>query len=275
MNVKNFTLFVKDKEPTFLYFHKNLKKIILSYHIRELKEKSSGTLLFSFREKTKFNINIPDIINTNISNSSKIFLHSDFLSKIKENTLNITLSHIENKECTLIFQIIAPNSNYVLQKQNLNKGFITSNNLYQYYYIQVLEEEGEIMLHNKRNIGKLFGIIKKNNIEPYNISEYSKDEKDNELEFNEYTQKLSFNSENTYNCKKGCYLLITYYNENNNTNNPVINYEFTLYARIWDVDDEASQIINIPNNEFIFGTFEEDSSSIIIILFLSLMKQRK
>ena len=75
-----------------------------------------------------------------------------------------------------------------------------------------------------------------------------------------HAQKLSFNSEHTKNCKKeGCYLLITYYNENYNTNKPIINYEYTLYARIRDVEDEISQIINIPINEFIFRTFEEVS----------------
>ena len=259
IEVKKFSLFVQEKEPTFLYFDDKFTKIILLYNIKELKEKSSSTLSFSFSEITKFNINIPDLINTNISNSTTIFLDSDSLSKIKENILNITITHFENTKSSLIFQIIEPNSINVLQKYNLNKGFITSNYLYQFYYMQVLDEEGEIMLHNKRNNGKLFGVIKGGNIDPYNISEYSKDEKDNELEFNEHTQKLSFNSEHTKNCKKGCYLLISYYNDNYNTNRPIINYEYTLYARIWDYDDEISQIINIPINEFIFGTFEEDS----------------
>ena len=258
IEVKKFTIFVKEKEPNLLFFYKKLKKVILLYNITELRGKSGATLSFSFREVTKFNINIPDIINTNISNSITIFLDSDSLSKIKENILNITITHIEDKKCSLIFQIIEPNSIYALQKNYLNKGFITSNYLYQYYYMQVLVEEGEVMLHNKRNTGKLFGVIKQF-IDPYNISEYPKDEKDNQLEFNEHTQKLSFTSENTYFCNKGCYLLITYYNENYNTNKPIINYEYSLYARIWDVDDEASQIINIPTDEFIFGTFVEDS----------------
>ena len=116
------------------------------------------------------------------------------------------------------------------------------------------------MLHNKRNIGKLFGVIKEgNNTDPYNISEYSKNEKENKLEFNDHTRKLSFNSRHTSHCEEGCYLLITYQNENYNINNSIINYEYTLYARIWNVEDEISQIINIPINEFIFGTFEEGS----------------
>ena len=258
IEVNKFTLLVEKREPTFLYFYENLRQIILSYNITELMENSSITLSFSFNNITKFNINISDIIYTTIINSTTIFLDSDSLSKIKEKILNINITHIENKNCSLIFQIIEPNSIYALQKNNLNKGFITSNYLNQYYYMQVFEEEGEIMLHNKRNIGKLFGVIK-SNIDPYNILEYPKDEKDNKLEFNKHIQKLSLNSKYTSHCKEGCYLLITYYNENYNSNKPIINYEYTLYARIWNVEDEIPQIINIPINEFIFGTFEEDS----------------
>ena len=39
--------------------------------------------------------------------------------------------------------------------------------------MEVFEEEGEIMLHNKRNNGKLFGLIKpKKGVYPFNMSEY-------------------------------------------------------------------------------------------------------
>ena len=260
IELNKFTLFVEKKEPTFIYFYENFTQIILLYNITELMEESSLTLSFSFNNITQFNINISDIINTTISNSTSIFLDSDSLSKIKEKVLNIKITHIENKNCSLIFQIIEPNSIYALQKNNLNKGFIPSNYLYQYYYLQVFEDEGEIILHNKRNIGKLFGVIKEGNTDLYNILEYSKNEKENKLEFNDHTQKLSFNSKHTSHCEEGCYLLITYYNENYNINKPIINYEYTLYARIWNVEDEIPQIINIPINEFIFGTFEDDSS---------------
>ena len=262
IEIKKYTLLVEENEPTFLYFDKDFKKIILKKNIEYLMKNSTPalTLSFSFNDISEFNINIPNIINTNISNSTSIFLDSDSLSKLTEKILEITVTYTNKKNCSLIFQIIEPNSIYALQKNNLNKGFIVSNSQYQFYYIQVFEEEGEIMLHNKRNTGKLFGIIKEGIIEPYNISEYLQEEKDNKLEFNVHTQKLSFNSSHTQNCKEeGCYLLITYYNENYNTNNPIINYEYTLYARIWNIEDEISQIINIPINEFIFGTFEEDS----------------
>ena len=123
--------------------------------------------------------------------------------------------------------------------------------------MEVFQEEGEIMVHNKRNNGKLFGIIKPKEIvnSPYNISEYLIKEEDNKLEFNEHSQKLSFNSGHTKNCNKGCYLFLIYYNEDINNAKPIIGYEYTLLTRIWDADDLSPQIINIQFNEYIFGTF--------------------
>ena len=257
----NLTLFVEENEPTILYFDKdNLETINLSYNIS--KNTSFLALSFSFNEVSKFNINIKDIIDTTISNSTTIFLDSDSLKKIKDDNLYIKIEQNENSYPSFLnFQIIKPNSIYILQRNYINKGFITSNSSKQYYYMEVFEEEGEIMLHNKRNNGKLFGLIKpKNEVKyPFNMSEYLTEDKDNKLEFNEHTQKLSFNSGHTKDCKKGCYLLLTYKNENIDNANPLIGYEYTLFARIWDVEDFSPQIINIPLNEYIFGTFEDNS----------------
>ena len=110
IEVNKLILSVEEKEPTFLYFYENLTQIILSYNFAKLKKNSSLTLSFSFNNVTKFNINISNIKYSNISNSTSIFLDSDFLSKIKEKKLNIKINLIENKNCSLIFQIIEPNS---------------------------------------------------------------------------------------------------------------------------------------------------------------------
>jgi len=266
---KNLSLLVEENEPTILFFGKifdnkgvkeGLKIINLSYRVS--KKDSFLALSFSFNEVSNFNIYITDIINTTISNSTTIFLDSDSLKKIKEDNLYIRIEQNENSySCSLTFQIIKSESIYILQRNYINKGFITSNSSKQYYYMEVFEEEGEIMLHSKRNNGKLFGLIKtKKDIKyPFNMSEYLTDENDNKLEFNEHTQKLSFNSSHTKDCKKGCYLFLTYKNENINNTKPIIGYEYTLLSRIWDVDDFSPQIINIPFNEYIFGTFEDNS----------------
>ena len=115
------------------------------------------------------------------------------------------------------------------------------------------------MLHNKRLYGELYGFIKsKTGINPYNITEYIKKGEDNQLKFDANTRKLSFKSNQTEQCEKGCYLLITYSHDNYDLN-PRVGFEYTLLARIWDEEKIDSQIINIPFNEFIFGVFEEDS----------------
>ena len=225
IKVNYLTLEIEEKEPTNLYFDKNfLDNINLVYkNITVIKNRASFiTLSFSFNEVSTFNIIIPDIINTNISNSTTIFLDQESLLKIKGDTLNIRIEHIDTKyPCSLIFQIFEDNTIYILQRHYINKGFIDSNSSNQYYYMEVFQEEGEIMLHNKRNNGKLFGLIKpKDEVSsPFNSLEYLKNENNNELEFNEHTQKLSFNSSHTKKCNKGCYLLMTYYNENINGTN--------------------------------------------------------
>jgi len=150
-----------------------------------------------------------------------------------------------------------------LQRDYINKGFIDTAHTLLYYYMEVFEEEGEIILNNKRQDGKIFGLIKnKNGTNPYNINEYINDDqnkKGKSLKFDNHAQTLSFNSEDTKNCKKGCYLFLTYYNQNENHTKPIIGYEYTLLVRIWDVDDYRPQIINLPFNEYIFGTFEDNS----------------
>jgi len=263
IDISNLTLLIEENEPTILYFDENyLKKIKLSYPIEEIaKLISFFTLSFSFNDVSQFNIIIPEIINITISNSTTIFLDQELLIKIEGDKINIIIEQIGNKyPCLLTFQIIAPKKVYTLQRDYINKGFIATSHKNLYYYMEVFEEEGEIILNNKRNSGKLFGLIKnKDGINPYNINEYIQNEKDNKLEFNVHTQKLSFNYEHTKNCKKGCYLFLTYYNENNKSQKPIIGYEYTLLVRIWDVDDYSPQIINIPFNEYIFGTFEDNS----------------
>jgi len=270
IDVSNLSLLVEVNEPTILYFDENyLEKINLSYQIDKLsKESSYIALSFSFNDVSKFNINISDILNTTISNSTTIFLDPDSLFNIKGDKLKISIEQIENKyPCLLTFQIIAPKQVYTLQRDYINKGFIDTNHEYLYYYMEVFEEEGEIMLNNKRQNGELYGIIKKKEgiINPYNKSEYIQNEKyklSNQLIFNKHTQKLSFNSGHTKNCTKGCYLFLTYYNKNDKNDksqSQIIGYEYTLLVRIWDVDDYRPQIINIPFNEYIFGTFEDNS----------------
>ena len=60
-------------------------------------------------------------------------------------------------------KIIEKNTVCLLEKDALNLGFLTTKSIYQYYYAEVFKgEEGELILHNKRFYGELYGrIIKK------------------------------------------------------------------------------------------------------------------
>jgi len=247
-------------------FNETIPYIILLYKIQNLNEDSFVSLSFIINENNNFNVDIKNELNRNISSTSNIFLDYSKLSKIENNKLTIKI--MLNKEnisaqkynVVLIFKLIESNSISILRKNILNIGFTISKQVNQYYYLEIIKgDEGEIMLHNKRLYGELFGIIKpKSNINPYNESQYIKEDKYNQLQFDAHTLKLRFKSYQTKQCEKGCYLFITYsyYNDDYDT---IVGFEYTLLARIWDEEDIDPQIIDIPINEYIFGYFEEDS----------------
>jgi len=262
-----FEINIEEKESMALSFNENLPYIILLYKIKNLNEDSFVTLSFIVDENISFNIDIKNELNRNISSTSNIFLDYSKLSKIRNDTLTIKI--IFNKEsisrpkynATLIFKLIESNSISILRKNILNQGFTISKKVNQYYYLEIVKgEEGEIILHNKRLYGELFGIIKpKLNINPYNKSHYIEQYKYNELQFDPHTLKLSFKSYQTKQCKKGCYLFITYKHYNNDYNNQIVGFEYTLLTRIWDEEEISPQIIDISFNEYIFGYFEDNS----------------
>ena len=262
-------LLLKEKEPTFLLFDNNLTKIKVSFN---LKERMNETMYFSFfiKEKVKFNIKETNgIINDkNISYIDNIIITPEQLSVIDKYPYKISLSinkYDESKNATMIIRVV---SNYsypsYLPKNMIYFGFTPNNNMQkQFFYLEVFDrEEGEIILNNKKINGKLFSkIIKKSD---YNINQYvQNDKKKNKdmLLFNEYSQKLKFNNSKTKFCSNGCYLLLTYIPEQLYTGN-IIGTEFSLSCRIWNTDNYIPNKINIPLNEYIYGSFEEDTSII-------------
>ena len=233
--------------------------------MKNLNRNSFITLSFIFDEQYTFIVEINNKPK-NILNLSNIFLDYNSLSNIENNTLKIKISYIRNNMAesvnisVLIFRLFESNSISILQKNILNIGFTISNKVKQYYYLEVFKgEEGEIMLHDKRFYGELYGVIKpKSFIKPYNETiEYIKEASSSKLKYDSHTLKLSFKSKETKQCEEGCYLLIAYTHDNFEFN-WTIGSEFTLLVRIWDKEEIGSQIINIPFNEYIFGEFEED-----------------
>ena len=120
------------------------------------------------------------------------------------------------------------------------------------------------MIHNKRQEGILIAnlIEKSKEIDLKNINTYPKKDHLDSLKFNQHTLKLSFNYKNTSICENGCYLLISYYKEkyDSSIENPnLVGYEYTIFSRIWDYLEDSPQIINIPFNECVFGSFDRGS----------------
>ena len=249
-----------EKSPTFLHFDKNIKKIRLFY---DKQKEIIEPIVFSFfiKDKVKFNVAFENAGLTKtqtISYIDKFIITKDLISSNENISILLTLKE-EEKESDLIVRVIGDNSKfYYLQRNFLNLEFILSEEKTQYYYMEVYKnEEGEIMLHDKRKKGKLASKIF-NEDRPPKESDFKKISNEFEEfdEFDIYSQRLSFN---TTECKiyKKCLLLITYFGSNNLLN--VIGTEYTLLTRIWDKFEAIPQIVNIPLNEYIFGYFDENS----------------
>ena len=269
--IKNdFKLNVNEKEPIFLCFNKSFRSLSLSYKLKTITKDSFVNLLFSPDEKEYFNIIVSDekgneLKSLNTLNSNNIFLTKE-LQNISQLIIKITYDFSNqidiNHQTFLKLEIITNNSPpTLLEKNYINKGFITSNLEYKHFYFEVFSEEGgEIILHDKRQSGILIGsIVQKESIKDQvdNPDIYPKIDSLNEtnyLFYDKHYLSLSFNSYETENCQKGCYLLISYYHEKFTTNkNLIIGFEFTLLLRTLDLE-----LINIPFNEYVFGYIEEE-----------------
>ena len=265
---KNDLILLNKSEPTIFYFNENITHYNILYEIQDLTIESFVTFLLSFNEKTEFVVQITNCNSEKksfiINNSTNIFLNNTFLSNYNLNNcyLTISINYNQKEPILLTFKAIDKDSISMLEKNYINKGFITSETSFQKYYMDIYKgEEGEIILYNKGNKGKLSGTIlaKEDSFLNINSLKYPKDEKGIKLSFNEHNSKLNFSFNQTKNCEKGCYLLITYYQDNLTNYPTVIGFEFTLLVRTWDDYDLSPEIINIPFNEYIFGCFEEDS----------------
>ena len=279
--INNTNLILKEKEPTFINFDNTIDKINLLYNLTN-KDIYIYPISVSFfiKEKIKFRIKVDNNEGKSfikiVSYKDRILIDTKFIPK-NDSIINIVVEKIDkNAKAVMIIKIIgdylAP---IFLQKNILNAEFIPTNASYQYFYMEVFKgEEGEIILNYKRYKGILISkLISKEEINEYYIYNssdyYPKEEEEinnskifDYLEYNEYTQNISFNTFQTNNlCNNGCYLLLTYYSIylNNKTSDITISgSEFTLLCRILDnKNEDRSQIITIPLNEYIFGTFEQ------------------
>ena len=264
LNVLN----IDNNEENIFYLNPSIynESLNISYFIKNITINSFVSLNFNFKD-APFLINISyinnkketNLLSRNINNSSYIFLNSDFLLyDINNNNISgnlfIDIKNINNTEIYMYLKIIEENNVCLLEKNALNFGFITSNSTYQYYYTEIFTgEEGELMLHNKRLYGVLYGkIINKTGLdinELNNINLYLHD--DSEIEYNQHSLQLKYNHNDTFYCFNGCYLLITYKQIKSKGDFPLIGYEYTILSRTWNFTDYISDSIEIPYNEYI------------------------
>ena len=118
---------------------------------------------------------------------------------------------------------------------------------------------------NKRFYGELIAkIVEKDKIMDLNdssiyLKENTIDDNLTMLNYNHHGLKLKYDYHITPKCVDGCYLLIKYNQKKSEGDYPIIGYEFTLLSRSWNYTDFISQIVDIPFNEYILGSFEIDS----------------
>ena len=269
---------IETKEDSIFYFDsQDLNSLNISYKLKNFTSDSFASLFFQFNEKSNFSINIinnngsnsPNVITKNIYNSTFIFLNSDNLQTVLPNedlNLNIIIEKNDNKAVNMNFKIIEKEMISMLKKDSLNYGFMTTYSTYQYYYMEVFKrEEGQIMLHNKRFYGQLIAkIVNKTEFNEEQLNDTSIYPRGlaNDSKYLKYYQnslQLTYDYKDTLKCFEGCYILITYEQIKCEGYYPKIGYEFTLLSRSWNYSDYIPQIVDIPFNEYILGTFEKDS----------------
>ena len=273
---------IENKEDSFIYFNPpNLNSLNISYEIKnEITNDTFISIFFQFNERANFAINVTNelnkkLIQKNVSNSTYIFLNNEFLQDDNQTnkSLSINIKYMDIKNINLRFKVVEKGMISIIQKNALNYGFLTSKALFQYYYMEVFkDEEGEIMLHNKRIYGLLYArIIEKNKInenqlnDPYIYPNETVNGTDSTyFDYNPHSLQLKFTHINTSICFNGCYILITFQrktadNISDENSFPLIGYEFTLLSRNWNYSDDISQIIDIPFNEYIIGSFQKGS----------------
>ena len=275
---------ILNKEENYFYLapekdNSNLLNIL--YETNKITADSFISLYFQYEGKNPFNINITyekshNQINTDsktIKSTQNIFLNSDFLFYDVDDTnlggnLSIIVENLDNKTVNMYFKIIEQNTISLIKKNYLNFGFITSKLYYQYYYTEVFTgEEGELVLHNKRLYGVLYAkIIEKRKITREELqnpliypNETISDNYTSFLKYNPHGLQLNFSNENTSHCFNGCYLLITYEQQRSYDEVTLIGYEYTILLRTWNYTDYVSQIVDIPFNEYIIGSFHKGS----------------
>ena len=158
---------IKENIPIFFYFiNSNYKEICLKYEYENSYNEQPIIVSFFTKEKVVFNVEIDDnnnnnIIDRDINYKENILFKPDSSKK----TYIFYINYYGEMEInpTLSFKISQNNSTPLyLQKDQLNSGFLPIGLNFYYYYMEVFKgEEGEIILFNKWQNGRLISKILK------------------------------------------------------------------------------------------------------------------
>ena len=170
-----------------------------------------------------------------------------------------------NKGINLEISIDSRDKNPSYLKKNLLKRDIVNVNEINYYITEISEnEEGEILLNFDRGGGKLFGKIVKSDDKEDNPNwrkriNLPKENSKNLLQYDPFTKKLNYTKKDTKKCQDGCYLFIGVITKDiyQKQISSMFYSEYTIYIRHLNEDYKNEQIIEIPVNEYIFGTIEK------------------
>ena len=197
-----------------------------------------------------FQIKKDDLKDCGIYCDIKIYLHSN---KDEINYIPIDISFNTNRK------------NPSILKKGVFRGNIINSNDIAYFGIPIQQnEEGEIIINNKRGNGVLFGktikIDENSNSWEELISLPNEDDILENLKYDDINHILKFNKSNTNFCDdEGCLLFVGVKNTDKYNNNN-LNFEFNIFARVYDLNKKMENTIIIPPNEFIKGSLSQDKN---------------
>ena len=266
------------RDSSIIYFDQNLDSATFLFDY-----KRSDFSLFSFliKENAQFEITAYKnekefLLQKNISYNDQIIFSKKTYNMNTSCSLTINIRRIgSDKNVVMKFLVSSKNSFILLEKNELNIHFTTSDNREQFNYMEVFKgEEGEIILDTKRKGGLLYAKIINRTMEIKNFTRklFPENELKREKEYivnNKTIQKLSFTSNDTDFCIDGCYLLMTFCSKNAFQEYSMIyGGVHTLLPKIWDDTQVTSQLTQIYFNEHIKGTFSKYIKNHYYYLFI-------
>ena len=275
--------------PHSFLFSEKYYTMSYAYHLSDLDNPVAIDL--NLIDKSTFKVNIYfdyfQFKNVTVFRNQQIFIYPN---ELKDHCL-------PDEVCTIIIVIqmdIKANSNKLdkivettitqvkgspiyLGKNVLRQDFLVGENP-KFYYLDIgKDEQGDITINYKRGSGNIFAkIVPKTEMEKMSDSQEKKDtdwrgiykfprNKDESLRYETYLKKILISTEDTKNCEKGCYVLITVQASNLKDTNYTdekdvyLPHRFTIIPRI--IQSSLTQFADIPSvfipmNEFIIGNVE-------------------